>query len=93
MLKLDPPAIAQPELLSSQAPGARGPAGKRRSLDPPPWSLMRIDEVLRHYPVSRAQLYELIAEGHFPKPIRIGRRSVAWTSISFLISPQAQPHE
>jgi prophage regulatory protein len=40
--------------------------------------LLRIDEVLRRVPVSRASLYEGIKLGIYPRPVRIGKRSVAW---------------
>ena len=40
--------------------------------------LLRLPEVLHLCPVSKAQLYVLIREGQFPRPVRIGRRSVAW---------------
>jgi prophage regulatory protein len=34
--------------------------------------LLRIREVLERYPVSHSQLYNLIAEGRFPKPVHPG---------------------
>ena len=40
--------------------------------------LLRIDEVLRRVPVSRASLYEGIKLGIYPRPVRIGKRTVAW---------------
>ncbi len=30
------------------------------------------------YPVSRAQLWRLIQEGKFPKPVKLGPRITAW---------------
>jgi prophage regulatory protein len=40
--------------------------------------LLRINEVLRRVPVSRASLYEGIKLGIYPRPVRIGKRTVAW---------------
>jgi prophage regulatory protein len=40
--------------------------------------LLRIDEVLRRIPISRASLYEGISLGLYPRPVRIGKRTVAW---------------
>lgn len=40
--------------------------------------LIRIDEVLKRLPVSRASFYAGIKTGLYPKPLRIGKRSVAW---------------
>ncbi|MDL2307120.1 AlpA family phage regulatory protein [Desulfovibrio sp. OttesenSCG-928-C06] len=37
--------------------------------------LMRVDQVLMHFPVSKAQLYQMIAEESFPRQIKIGRSS------------------
>jgi prophage regulatory protein len=42
--------------------------------------LIRIDEVLRRVPVSRSSLYEGISLGIYPRPVRIGKRTVAWRS-------------
>lgn len=40
--------------------------------------LLRINEVLRRIPVSRAAWYEGIKLGLYPRPVRIGKRTVAW---------------
>jgi prophage regulatory protein len=40
--------------------------------------LIRIDEVLRRLPMSRASFYAGIKAGMYPRPVRIGKRSVAW---------------
>lgn len=40
--------------------------------------LVRIGTVLQILPVSQSAWYRMIAEGYAPKPIRLGRRSVAW---------------
>lgn len=34
--------------------------------------------------LSRSTLYAMIAEGTFPKPIRIGKRAVGWTESSLI---------
>jgi len=38
------------------------------------------EQVERATGLSRSTLYEMVARGRFPKPIRIGARSVAWIS-------------
>ena len=40
--------------------------------------LIRIDEVLKRLPISRASFYAGIKAGQDPQPLRIGKRSVAW---------------
>jgi len=40
--------------------------------------LIRLPEVRRRVPLCRATLYQLIAQGRFPKPISLGERAVAW---------------
>ena len=40
--------------------------------------LLRLPEVLRLCGISRSALYEMIARGDFPRPVRIGSRSVGW---------------
>ncbi|WP_354691786.1 AlpA family transcriptional regulator [Phytobacter sp. RSE-02] len=41
-------------------------------------SLIRLSEVLRRAPISKAWLYKLISQGKFPKPIKIGSRAIAF---------------
>ena len=48
------------------------------ALPHPPSNLLRVEEVLRLIPVSRASLYAGIRKGLYPKPVKIGPRSVAW---------------
>lgn len=43
-----------------------------------PTILLRLREVLRRVPVSRSTWYAGIAQGRFPRPVRLGARSVAW---------------
>ena len=49
---------------------SRAPSGDDR--------LLRLRQVLEICPVSKAQLYVLIKNEGFPRPLRIGARSVAW---------------
>lgn len=41
-------------------------------------ALMRKHEVLRRTGLSNSSLYLLIANGRFPRPIRLGPRTVRW---------------
>jgi prophage regulatory protein len=40
--------------------------------------LLRLAEVRDRVPYSRSTIYQLVAEGKFPKPISLGARAVAW---------------
>lgn len=40
--------------------------------------LLRRKEVEARTGLPRSSLYELIGRGEFPRPIRLGERSVAW---------------
>lgn len=40
--------------------------------------LLSIDQVLDKVPVSRQQIYALVAKREFPKQKRIGKNRVAW---------------
>lgn len=40
--------------------------------------LLRLADVRDRVPYSRSTIYQLIAQGKFPKPINIGERAVAW---------------
>ncbi len=40
--------------------------------------ILRRKEVERRIGLSRSSIYESIALGLFPKPVRIGRRAVGW---------------
>ena len=42
--------------------------------------LLRLPAVLAQTGLSRAWLYQLVKDGKFPAPIKIGERSVAWVS-------------
>ena len=41
-------------------------------------NLKRLPDVLNRVGYSRSTIYQLIAEGKFPKPISLGGRAVAW---------------
>ena len=43
-----------------------------------PQSLIRLSEVLRRVGYGKAWVYKLIAQNHFPKPVKIGTRSIAF---------------
>lgn len=40
--------------------------------------LLRLPDVLALYPVSRSSWYSGITTGQYPKPLRLGKRTVAW---------------
>lgn len=40
--------------------------------------LLKRPEVLQRVPISSSTLYEMVASGEFPKPIKIGKQAVAW---------------
>ena len=40
--------------------------------------LIKIKDVLAHVPVSRAQLYVMMAEGKFPKQVKLGGYGAFW---------------
>jgi prophage regulatory protein len=43
-----------------------------------PKKLLRLANVRDRVPYSRSTIYQLMAEGKFPKPISLGARAVAW---------------
>ena len=40
--------------------------------------LLRLNDVLKIIPVSRASFYEGIEKGHYPKPLKIGKKLSVW---------------
>ncbi len=42
------------------------------------WKLLRIEQVLEVFPVSRSSWYAGVKVGEYPRAVRIGARSVAW---------------
>ena len=41
-------------------------------------ALLRLPEVLKLIPISRAGWYEGVRTGRYPKPVKLGLRAVAW---------------
>ncbi|RWL14876.1 MAG: AlpA family phage regulatory protein [Mesorhizobium sp.] len=42
--------------------------------------ILRREEVEKRLGLSRASIYAMMAEGKFPKPIRLNERAVGWVS-------------
>jgi|TARA_R100001132_G_C3253305_1_gene79737 prophage regulatory protein len=40
--------------------------------------LIRLPEVISKVGYARSNIYKLIADGEFPKQVRLGKRAVAW---------------
>jgi prophage regulatory protein len=45
---------------------------------PRPHTILRLPAVLQHCGYSRSTLYEQIAQGLWPRPVRVGLRAVGW---------------
>lgn len=45
-------------------------------------TFLRIDEVSARVGLSRSTIYRLVEKGLFPKPVRIGPKSVRWQETS-----------
>ena len=62
---------------------------------PPKERFMRRPEVIERTGLPRATIYERMAEGTFPRPIRIGKMTVAWreTEIDAWILAQIEANE
>lgn len=58
--------------MSSQNAAESGPVERR---------ILRRPEVERKTGFKRAHIYNLIKEGKFPKPLRLGVRAVGWDSV------------
>ncbi len=43
-----------------------------------PSKLLRLDQVLDRVPISKSSVLRQVAEGRFPRPVRVGERRVAW---------------
>lgn len=67
-LSLSDNAAAGPSVYSQPATDTHLPARK----------LLRIKGVLELFPVSRSQLYNMIAAGDFPKPVHVGGGQAAF---------------
>lgn len=40
--------------------------------------LLKLPAVIEATGLGRSSVYRLVAEGHFPKPLKLSARSVAW---------------
>ncbi len=40
--------------------------------------LLRLPEVLAIFPISRSSWYEGVRTGRYPRPVKLGARTVAW---------------
>ncbi len=45
-----------------------------------PRRIMRLPEVMQTTGFGRAHIYNLMAEGRFPKAVKLGPRAVGWSS-------------
>jgi prophage regulatory protein len=43
-----------------------------------PSKLLRLEEVLARVPISKSSVLRQVADGLFPRPVRVGERRVAW---------------
>jgi len=44
-----------------------------------PKKLLRLNEVLKRFPVSKSSWWLGVKENRYPAPVRIGARAVAWS--------------
>ena len=63
-----------PPRASRTSPLAEPPSPK----EPPDQQLLDLHQVKRLLQMSRSSIYVAIADGDFPRPIRVGRRAVRW---------------
>jgi prophage regulatory protein len=63
-----------------------------------PARLLRFPDVKHLTGLSRSAIYEMVKQGIFPAPVRVGTRAVAWSSgdiaawIEDRISRETSPH-
>lgn len=43
-------------------------------------TILRLPDVLKATGLTRSPLYELMSDGDFPRPVKLGRRAVGWKS-------------
>ena len=43
-----------------------------------PYSVFRLPKVLQATALSRSTVYAMMADGRFPKPVKLGERAVGW---------------
>jgi len=53
--------------------------------------LLRLQGVVRVTGLSRSTLYRLIADGQFPRPVRLGPRAVAWRRVDIEAWSETRP--
>lgn len=53
--------------------------------------LMKLREVLEVCAVARSSLYEMVARGDFPSPVRVSTRAVAWRHDEVLAWIRSRP--
>lgn len=53
--------------------------------------LLRLRAVMHMTGLSRSSLYRLIADGQFPRPVRLGPRTVAWRRVDVDAWSEARP--
>ena len=44
---------------------------------------LRLQDVLKRSGLSRSTCYELISQGKFPKPVKIGKRAIAFPEAEY----------
>lgn len=56
--------------------------------------LLRLPEVIKQTGLSRSSIYSFMAQGLFPKPIKLGMRAVAWrqSDVDAWVSSRAIGH-
>jgi len=55
------------------------------------YRLLRFKEVVVITGLPKSSLYEAISRGEFPKPVKIGNRSVAWKSSEVYFWVESRP--
>ena len=63
---------------------------QQATLAAPELQFLRQVDVLSRTKLSRSTLYELIAKGDFPKPLKLGERINAWSETEITEWQQAQ---
>ena len=58
----------------------------------PHYSVFRLPMVLQATALSRSTVYAMMAEGRFPKPMKLGERAVGWPETEIAAWLQSQGH-
>ena len=45
-------------------------------------NMLKLNEVQQRVALSRSSIYLMVKESNFPKPVKIGKRAVAWSEAS-----------